>query len=174
MIKILFLDSSALLSFFISNKGTPAMRWLISSDNKAHNATRYVINNRVIREFETELEKLVGKQELKQSTADSILALFNTHYKNLKFKVVGKDASVKETMDGMYNFLGRLARPLLVTCNTEHAEENFEYKIINPQSHTPAEIELILQGKKQVRENPADNTGFCQRFFRKTRMGLAL
>ncbi len=174
MIKILFLDTSALLSFFISDKGTPAMRWLISSDNKMYNATRYVINNQVIREFETELEKLVASKTLKQGTATNILALFNSHYKNRKFKVVGKEASVKDTMDGMYNFLGRLARPVLVTCSAKQAAEHSEYKIINPQIHNPAKIELILQGKNQPQNNPADNAGFYQRLFKKTRMGFAL
>lgn len=174
MIKILFLDTSALLSFFISDKGTPAMRWLISSDNKMHNATRYVINNQVIREFESSLTELVNKKELKQGTADNILALFNTHYKNHKFKVTGKEASVKETVDGMYNFLGRLAKPILVTCSAKQAEENSGYKIINPCSHTHVEIELLLQGKKQSKKKVTDSTGFYQRFFRKNRMMLAL
>ena len=77
MIRILFLDTSALLSFFVSDQGTPTMRWLMSSDNKAHGSTRYVINNQVIKEFETELESLVTQGEIKQTTADNILTLFN-------------------------------------------------------------------------------------------------
>lgn len=183
MIKILFLDTSALLSFFISDQGTSAMRWLISSENKAHHATRYVINNRVIREFEAELNNLTRENKLKQGTADNILDLFNSHYKNQKFKIVGKEASVKQTMDGMYHFLGRLARPMLVTCRPEniekdHTGENFAYKIINPYNNPPAEIELILQGKNPALKKPAESKGLYQRIFRKTRqkkrLGFAL
>ena len=124
MIRILFLDTSALLSFFISDKGTPTMRWLISSDNKAHNTTRYVINNQVIREFEESLKALVRKNDIKQTTAENILNLFNTHYKKCKFKITGKEATVEDTMDGMYNFLGQLSRPILVTSNTARIDNN--------------------------------------------------
>ena len=106
MIKILFIDTSALLSFFVSDKGTTTMRWLMSSGNKTYNATRYIINNQVINDFESKLEELVKKDKIKDATASNILNLFNTHYKDQIFKVVGKDASVKDTLDGMYNFLG--------------------------------------------------------------------
>ena len=173
MIRILFLDTSALLSFFISDKGTPAMRWLISSANKAHDDTRYIINNQVIVELEASLKVLVEKDAIKQSTADNILALFNTHYKNRIFKLTGKEASVKETMDGIYNFIGRLSRPILVTSNTERAAECAKYKAINPQQHDPSAIELLLQGKLKSSTN-TDSTKFLQRFFRKKRMTFAL
>lgn len=183
MIRILFLDTSALLSFFISDKGTPTMRWLISSENKAHNTTRYVINNQVIREFEESLKILVEKDDIKKATADSILELFNTHYKGCKFKITGKDASIKETMDGMYNFMGRLTQPILVTCNTEQVSYVNEYQTINPQTQTTVEIELALRGKKKPQEdNARENTGnerinsryFYRRFFKKSRMTLAV
>jgi len=179
MIRILFLDTSALLSFFMSDNGTPAMRWLISSDNKAHGDTRYVINNQVIREFEDHLKKMAAENDIKQSTADSILALFNTHYKNRKFKVVGKEASVQDTIDGMYNYLGRLSRPVLVTCNQEQALGNSAYKVINPARQTTSDIELLLHGKQkstpgQAEMGKTENTSLYQRLFRKTRMTLAL
>lgn len=173
MIKILFLDTSALLSFFISDKGTQTMRWLLSSDNRAHHATRYVINNQVIREFEDSLRILVSKNDIKQATAESILTLFNTHYKNKKFKVVGRDASVKDTMDGMYNFLGCLLRPVLVSSNADQEKHNNEYIIINPQTRTPAEIQLELKGKKSQQEKDTKKYLY-QDFFKRTRMKLAL
>ncbi len=152
MIRILFLDTSALLSFFVSDQGTPTMRWLMSSDNKAHGSTRYVINNQVIKEFETELESLVTQGEIKQTTADNILTLFNTHYKKHKFKVTGKDASIQATMDGMYNFLGGISRPILVTSNKEQTTKMREYSAIDPQNMSSAEITLTLQNRKIPKE----------------------
>lgn len=172
MIKILFLDTSALLSFFVSDKGTQTMRWLLSSDNKAHNATRYVINNQVIKEFEDSLKELVNKKDMKQATADNILTLFNTHYKNHKFKVTGKDASVKDTLDGMYNFLGRLSCPILVTCKIEQAENNRQYKTINPQTQTTDEITLILKGKQK--KEKTKETNLYNRIFTRTRLAASL
>jgi len=148
------------------------MRWLLSSDNKAHNATRYVINNQVIREFEDSLKALVSKNDIKQATADNILTLFNTHYKNQKFKVTGKDASVTDTLDGMYNFLGRLSRPILVTCNTKQTENNSRYKTINPQTQTSDEIACILRGKKKKEEIKGLN--LYSRVFTRTRMVMSL
>ena len=119
MIKILFIDTSALLSYFISDKGTATMRWLMSSDNKKYDATRFVLNNQVINEFESKLAQLVERGEIKETTASNIMGLFNTHYKTKIFKVVGKDASVKDTLDGMYNFVGRISRPILVTSDDQ-------------------------------------------------------
>lgn len=181
MIKILFLDTSALLSFFISDQGTPTMRWLISSANKAHNATRYVINNQVINEFEEHLEQQVITGEIKQSTANNILNLFNTHYKNKKFEVVGKNASIQDTMDGMYNFMGRLSQPILITCNKSTQTTNTtQYRTINPQIQTTTEIDLLLQERKPQEKKkssllkPAENASFCQRLFKRTRMTFAL
>ena len=172
MIRILFLDTSALLSFFISDKGTPTMRWLISSENKAHSTTRYVINNRVISEFEESLTALVRKKDMKQTTADNILTLFNTHYKNCKFKVTGKDATVKDTMDGMYNFMGQLSRPILVTSDTAQTNNNKNYKIINPKSQTTSEIALMLKGKEKNADTRENN--LYKRIFTKTRMAMSL
>ncbi len=176
MIKILFLDTSALLSFFISDQGTPVMRWLLSSDNKSHDDTRYIINNRVVSEFEQRLQKLAEENIIKSSTADNILTLFNTHYKNRKFKIVGKDASVKETLDGMYQFLGRLSKPILVTSCEQQAAGNAEYKIINPSTQNLQQIELLLH-QRLLKEKPTTSLSvseFCQRLFRKTRMTFAL
>ena len=172
MIRILFLDTSALLSFFISDKGTPTMRWLISSDNKAHNTTRYVINNQVIREFEENLKALVRKNDIKQTTADNILSLFNTHYKQCKFKITGKGATVDDTMDGMYNFLGQLSRPILVTSNTVRIENNKNYKIINPQTQSKDHITLMLKGKEKHTENTDSN--LYRRIFTRTRIAMSL
>ena len=172
MVRILFLDTSALMSFFISDKGTPTMRWLISSDNKAHNTTRYVINNQVISEFEGNLKELVRKNDIKQTTADNILDLFNTHYKSCKFKIVGKNATIKDTMDGMYNFMGRLSRPILVTSNTTQISNNKDYKIINPQSQTTNNIALILKGKENRKEEKESN--LYRRIFTRTRMAMSL
>lgn len=173
MIRILFLDTSALLSFFISDKGTPAMRWLISSANKAHDDTRYIINNQVIKEFEASLKILAEKDDIKQSTADSILALFNNHYKNRKFKLTGCEASVEDTMDGIYSFIGRLSQPILVTSNAERAAGCAEYKLINPHRHDPSEIELLLQGKEKLPAGTG-NKKFFQHWLKRTRMTFAL
>ena len=172
MIRILFLDTSALLSFFVSDKGTRNMRWLISSDNKAHNTTRYVINNLVIREFEESLKTQVNKNEMKQTTADNILDLFNTHYKKRKFSVTGSDASITDTMDGMYHFMGRLSRPILVTANPVRIESNKDYKIINPQAQTTDDITLILKGRTKQIENTESN--LYRRIFTRTRMAMCL
>jgi len=172
MIRILFLDTSALLSFFISDQGTRNMRWLISSENKAHCTTRYVINNQVIKEFEENLAALVRENDIKQTTADNILNLFNTHYKNSKFKVVGTDATVKDTMDGMYNFMGRLSRPILATSNAPRIHNNRNYKIINPQSQTTDEIDLILKGKEKNTDTKENN--LYRRIFTRTRMAMSL
>lgn len=166
MIKILFIDTSALLSFFISDKGTSTMRWLMSSDNKKHNITRYVINNQVIEEFEKKLIELVSRDEIKQTTADNILSLFNSHYKNQRFKIVGKNASVTETLNGMYNFLGGISRPLLVTSNTQRIDKASEYKTINPRTQTPKEIECILKGKTPKPEK-REKINFYKRIFNK-------
>jgi len=172
MIRILFLDTSALLSFFISDKGTPTMRWLISSENKAHNTTRYVINNQVIREFEESLKALVSKNDIKQATADNILDLFNTHYKECKFQVTGKDATIKDTMDGMYNFMGRLSRPILVSSNPAQTATIENFKTINPKSQTTDEISLLLKGKQKQTEFKESN--LYRRIFTRTRMAMSL
>ncbi len=142
MIKILFIDTNALLSFFISERATPTMRWMFSSEG----AARYVINNQVITEFEQRIEEMINNNEIRQSTADSILSLFNTHYKNKRLKVVGKDASIEKTMEGIYRFLGCMSRPILVTCNQELATkiQKQGYQTINPQIQTPDEIQTLL------------------------------
>ncbi len=142
MIKILFIDTSALLSFFVHGKGTLTMRWLFSSEN----TTRYIINHQVVTGFEKHLSEMVSRDEIKKSTANSILTLFNTHYKNRKLKIVGKDASIQATMEGVYNYLGGISRPVLVTCHQEQATEiqTKGYPAINPEIQTTAEINEIL------------------------------
>jgi len=172
MIKILFIDTSALLSFFVSDTGTANMRWLMSSDNRYHNSTRYIINNCVIKEFEQNLESQVSSNEIKQTTADNILSLFNSHYKNQKFKITGKDATVPDTLEGMYNFLGGISRPILVTSNPYQIANNQDYKIINPQTQTQNEIALMLKGKKKQQEIKEDN--LYKRIFSRTRMAMSL
>ena len=173
MIKILFIDTSALLSFFISDKGTATMRWLMSSDNKKYDATRFVLNNQVINEFESELVQLVKQNEIKETTANNILNLFNANYRNKIFKVVGKNASVKGTLDGMYNFMGRISRPMLVTSNNQQMTNAQEYRTINPKTQNPKEIELVLRGKKPKFEECGE-INLCKRIFKKTRMAIPL
>ena len=173
MIKILFIDTSALLSFFVSDKGTTTMRWLMSSGNKTYNATRYIINNQVINDFESKLEELVKKDKIKEATASNILNLFNTHYKDQIFKVVGKDASVKDTLDGMYNFLGGISRPILVTSNNQQIGNTYEYKVINPETQTPEDIELALRGKKPKTAKP-NEVNLYRKLCNMTRMAISL
>lgn len=146
MINILLLDTTALTSYFIQDEGTITMRWLISPQNAAHSTTRYLINNKVIQGFEENLEQLVKDNVIKQITKNQITTLFNSHYKHKQFKLVGKDASVEDTLCGIYNFVGRITSPFLVTANTEHAKiiKNHNFQSINPKSQTPQQIEKLL------------------------------
>ena len=99
--------------------------------------------------------------------------LFNTHYKDQIFKVVGKDASVKDTLDGMYNFLGGISRPILVTRDKQNIFGTHKYKVINPETQPPKEIELVLRGKKLKTEKP-DEANLYRKLCNKTRMAISL
>lgn len=130
------------------------MRWLFSSENItwSENTTRYLINNQVIAEFESCLTAMVKKNKIKQANANSILTLFNSHYKERNLKIVGKDASIQKTMEGIYNYLGGISRPILVTCNQELATEmnTKGYPTINPEIQTTEEINEILTEEEAV------------------------
>jgi len=146
MINILLLDTTALTSYFIQDDGTATMRWLVSPQNAAHNTTRYLINNKVIQGFEENLEQLVKNNVIKQITKNQITTLFNSHYKHKQFKLVGEDASVEDTLCGIYNFIGRITSPFLVTANIDLANKikNHNFQCINPKSQTPQKIEQLL------------------------------
>jgi len=146
MINILLLDTTALTSYFIQDEGTATMRWLISPQNAAHSTTRYLINNKEIQGFEENLEQLVKDNVIKQITKKQITTLFNTHYKHKQFKLVGRDASVEDTLCGIYNFVGQITSPLLVTSNAEHTKrvKRHNFQSINPKAQTPQQIEQML------------------------------
>ena len=161
MIKILFLDTTALSSYFIQDNGTATMRWLISDQNQAHKKTRYLTNKQATDAFHSHLNTLINRKAMPPSAGRSIDALFKGHIKRKQFQLVGNDASIRTTLAGIHNFMGKITAPILVTCNEQQAQLTREqgYQTINPAAQTPAEIESMLSvGNLQIGDNlPASN-----------------
>ena len=73
----------------------------------------------------------------------------------------------------MYNFLGGISRPILVTSSNQQIGNTYEYKIINPETQTPEDIELALRGKKPKTAKP-NEVNLYRKLCNMTRMAISL
>lgn len=173
-VKVLFLDTSALLKRFVDEEGTSNMKWLMSSETKVLNSLHFVVNEQVCLEFERKIKCFANIDKISEESANQIIRLFNNHYKDKYCRLIGQEiiSNTKSEMsmeeitldlglelgkndwDGLLYqsivnalaFLGGDSHPILVTCDASFASKvmNKGYRTINPAKQSLNEIRAVI------------------------------
>jgi len=81
VIKVLFLDTNAIIKYFIDELGSDVVRWLFNSDTRMMLGLTYTTSKHVEGEFYSVIEKKVNNGSLTLEKANRIRRLAETYFK---------------------------------------------------------------------------------------------